>query len=924
MTVPILEKLGTVSGISELRAVSESSVSEIYAEFKSRKDLEFQILNIRDRLDAVRSSLPERADKPLILRFSASEQPFMEISFQSEDREHLRERILKNWKTPLEKVQGIAKVRISGGMEKRLTAKIDIQKLGSSGLSAQFLIERLRGTLKNFPSGSVSSGDKDILLRVKGEPDSVEEILNTVIYTAKTGVPFRFRDGADLTQDYFHAEEESTVNGKDTVLMELFLESGSNIAETAFLAQKQMNEILSAEKDIQMNILYNDADYINGMKRGLLISVFSGALISFLILLAAYRSLREPLTLFLTLIISFPIIFFLFEISGIGWNMLSLGGLLLGIGMLLDASNISISSLIRTENEIGFADKDFCAVSMSRIFSSLFSSSATTVFVFFPLLFLKGRAGIMLSEMGASICISVAVSFLLSATWTPVLFRKLQSFRIYFEFPFLQNLEKRIFVKYLYTLKYFIKNPIKLLKYIFCASALSFVCFIFLKKEFLPVLDTKELSLSVFVPSELLQERRDEIQKRTEEIIQKELRTEFIVLKRKRGHDRFTYRILLDKKRSSHTEASLLRLEKSLRENLKYPFLLKSTGDRLSEMVLKHSEKNTFRLLSSDSTILQETGTKILSSVRSDNDIAYINSFNGIRSSEISLVPDREKLSETSETPESVSSELKTVFSGKEKFRLRLNGEDTAFYSQSSVNEIPDISSLYNYRIGREEYSAPLSSVFRTELSESPGKLTMFGNLHSFEIQAEWKKENSRNEHFEKIRQMLPNTVILQENENDSEKNESLREIIFSFLLSYILLFLFLSGQFESFKIGMILFISVPLLFIGSFISLFLFRESLNIGSVLGFLLLSGTAVDGAVLYYEEIQRTEAGILSGAANVFRAVFVNLLTTLSGLLPVILNFLPSSEWNRSLACAVFGGLISSAGLTLILLPVYLKR
>ncbi len=922
VTVPIMEKLGTVPGISELRAVSESSVSEIYAEFRSRKDLEFQILNVRDRLDSVRTVLPERADKPVILRFSSSDLPFMEISFHSEDVEHLRENILKKWKTPLEKIQGIAKARVSGGMEKRLRAGLDIQKIGSIGVPAQFLIERMKSSLRNFPSGAVSSGDRDILLRVKGEPQSVEEILDTVLYSVKAALPFRFRDAADLTEEYFKSEEESSVNGKDTVLLELFLETGSNAAEAAAAAEKQLNEILSSEKNVQMRILYNDAEYINGMKKGLLISVFSGALISFLILLSAYRSLREPLTLFLTLAVSFPVIFLLFETAGIGWNMLSLGGLLLGTGMLLDSSNISISSLIRTEKEN--ASGDYCAVSMDRIFSSLFSSSATTVFVFFPLLFLQNRAGFMLSEMAASICISVTVSFLLSVTWTPVLYKKLHPFRISFSWPLIERLEKTVFSKYIYILRLFIKNPIQLLKYIAYAALISALCFIFLKKEFLPVLDTKELSLTVNVPSELVQERKDEIRKRTEEIIRNTVDAEFIVLKKKKGSDSFICRILLNRNRFSHTETSILHLENTLREKLEYPFQLKSSGDRLSETVLKYSNKNVFRLLSSDSSALQAAGTSVLSALRKNNDIIYISSVSAVRSPEISLIPDREKLSETGETPESVSSELKTVFSGKEKFRLRLNEEDRAFYADPSQGAVSDISSLLSYRIGREEFSVPVSSVFRTETSEKPRILTMYGNLHSFEIQAEWKSENARKEQLQNLRQSLPNTVILQENENESEKSESLNEIILSFILSYILLFLFLSGQFESFRIGMILFLSVPLLFIGSFISLFLLGESLNIGSVLGFLLLSGTAVDGAVLYYEEIQRTEGDRLRCAADVFRSVFINLLTTLCGLSPVILNILPSSEWNRSLACAVFGGLISSAGLTLILLPVYFKK
>jgi len=419
VTRPVEEAVGVIPGVREMRSQSRSSLSEVVLEFEWGESMDTAGLDVRERLGLV--ELPREAEIPRVLRFDPSLEPIMRLGFHGDrDLDELRQ-LADRWLKPrLEAVVGVAAAKVRGGLDAEIVVEADEDRLAALGLTPADLAVALRQENVNQPGGTLRDFNAIYLVRTMHEFEDLEQIRRTVVRETHSG-RVRVEDVARVFRGHRDRDEITRLGGREVVEVDLHRQGTANTVAVALAVQERLEELRrEMPSDLHIETLTDLSAYITAAIQMVWSAAWIGGLLAILVLFFFLRDLRATAIIALTIPVSVVATFLFMDRAGVSLNIMSLGGLALGIGMLVDNSIVVLEAIDRRRAE-GLERAQAAIKGAGEVAGAVTAATLTTVAVFFPIVFVQGVAGQLFRDQAVTVCLSLTTSLIVSLTLIPAL-----------------------------------------------------------------------------------------------------------------------------------------------------------------------------------------------------------------------------------------------------------------------------------------------------------------------------------------------------------------------------------------------------------------------------------------------------------------------------------------------------------------------
>lgn len=942
VTRPVEEAVGVLRGLQAIHSVSRPGISEVTLEFDWGSDMDMMSMEVREKLD--RRLLPEEAHDPVVLRFDPALDPIVRLALSgSDDLAALRRLADRQIKQDLETIKGVAAAQVKGGLEAEVQIAVDQERLAALGVP----LDRIRAVLGvsniNLPGGSLRGEDSQYLIRTVNEFDDVAEIGDLIVWQQQ-GAPVRLRDVARVWMGAKEREEITRVNGREAVEIAIYKEGDANSVTVSRLLRQRLGEWerkLPAGHRIE--VLFDQSEFIRQALDEVRDSALLGGLLAVLVLFAFLRDWRSTLIIGISIPISIVATFLLMYRLGISLNVMSLGGLTLGIGMLVDNSIVVLESIFRKRQD-GLGLFRAAVEGTQEVGAAVFASTLTTVAVFVPLVFVEGVAGQLFKDQALTVTISLLASLAVALTVAPM-FASLGGRVGTRGAPS----EDEVAAGARLTLGRFSQFYDRLVRRavrrrgltIGLAGAALTLAVLGLRAvdtELIPELSEGEFFLEVNLPEGTALAATDrliqELERQAGEdpaialnyaTIGSRLIAGGISLNTK-GEHLAQVNVTMKDRADDRAEAASI-------ENLRQRY------ETLPDAEVKLGRPSYFTLKTpievsvygEDLDALRAYSLELAGAVATVPGLVDVRSSLEAGNPELQVVFDRDRLAALgldmgvmSETlRQRVQGVVPTRFKEADRqidIRLR-NAEDTR-------RSLADIRNLV--LPGPNGQPIRLLSVADVQLRRGPAEIHRLQQQRAAVITAnlDGRGLGAAVRDVESVlRQNPPPTGITTEiGGQNREMQVSFRSLRFALLLAVFLVYLVMASTFESFLHPFIILLTIPLGLVGVAAGLLLTGTPINVMVLIGVILLAGVVVNNAIVLIDCVNRlrrsgmdkVEAVVQAGHIRL-RPILMTTLTTVLGLLPMAIAWGEGSELRQPLAITVLFGLSAATLLTLVVIP-----
>jgi len=954
ITRPIEEALAAVQNVEEITSTSSEGSSNVRVSFEWGTDLDVASNDIRERIDMVIRALPDDVDRPTIRKFDIGSMPILMLGASSSmNLLDLRELIEDQVQYRLERVNGVASTMIRGGLNREIHVNLKAAKLKAIGLSPQTVIIALRSENLNIPAGTYEKGDKDILIRTQGEFSSLNDIRETVV-AVKEGIPVRVGDIADVEDSWEEVTSLSRINGKDGLNIGVFKQSGANTVQVAEGVKAEIKRINADIPQIEIFPLMDQSKYIEQSISNVGISAIAGGLLAVLILFLILRNISSTFIIATAIPISIIATFGLIYFGGFTLNIMTFGGLALGIGMLVDNSIVVLENIYR-HREQGTKPIDSAIIGSSEVMSAVIASTLTTLVVFLPVIFIRGMSGIMFKQMAYVVTFSLMCSLFVALTLVPMLASKFLHYMPP-EHHDGENLIHRIYSVSEDWFKWLEKHYSALLKWaldnrkkVVFTTLILFLISVFLIRyigvELMPASDEGEVRVTLEAAVGTKLEPLDKVTKYAEEVIRKEVpeMTNMVAQAggggygpwRGGGGNSSNINLYLvpkgERRRSSEQVANDLR--RILSNMPGVTVMARPSQNFMLRMSASVTDSISVEVRGYDLDIAKELAIKVDDVVKGVEGITDTNISRDEGSPEQILRIDRKKAADMGMTVSLIGQALQTAIGGSPASYLRESGKEYRILVRLSEKDRKELSDLLDLTvINNQGRPVVLRNVLRSESQEGPTEIERKDQERIISIRANFTGRDMGSV-ISDIRAGLrsipiPKDFSIQFGADYEEQQRSFRELMIGFVLAIALIYMVLSGQYESFKDPFIVLFSIPMAIIGILAVMLLFNTTFSIQAFIGCIILAGIVVNNAIIlvdYTNQLRRIHGmelfdAIKLGGARRLRPIIMTTLTTCLGLFPLALGLGEGGETQAPMARVVMGGLLSASLITLVLIPV----
>ncbi|MCP4724368.1 MAG: efflux RND transporter permease subunit [bacterium] len=419
ITKPIESSLQTLKGKRKISSVSQEGISLVKIDFEWGTDMDFAMLLVREKIDAIAASFPEDADRPVIVQMDPSSQPIMSLSISGEDLVGLKEAATAIIKRRMEQIDGVALATVTGGFDREIHVDVDIDKLTTLGLSLNMVSRKIDQANRTQPGGYIRKGRFRYSLRSIGEFVEVAEIENVVVAN-QGGNLIYLRDIASVKDFFKEPNNVTRYNGDASVGIIIQKEAGSNTVGVSESIKEIIADLKVEMPDLDIAIAYDQAEFIENSINNVLQVLVYGGILAFLVLFLFLHDPRNPINIAIAIPISIIATFSLLYFTDVSLNIMSIGGLALGVGLLVDNSIVVLENIFRHRQE-GKGLIEATILGAKEISMAVSASTFTTVSVFFPIIFVEGVAGQLFKAQSLTITFALLCSLIVSLTLLPML-----------------------------------------------------------------------------------------------------------------------------------------------------------------------------------------------------------------------------------------------------------------------------------------------------------------------------------------------------------------------------------------------------------------------------------------------------------------------------------------------------------------------
>lgn len=953
VTRPIEEALAAVQGVEEITSSSTEGNSSVRVSFAWGTDLDVAANDIRDRIDRVMGRLPEDIERPMIRKFDLSAFPIMMIGISSKMNPlDLRQLVEDQVKYRLERVPGVAAIDIRGGLIREIHVDLKAAQLKALGLSTEAIITALRNENRNIPAGLYQKGNLEVLVRTQGDFRTLDEIEKTVV-AVREGTPILIRDIARVSDSWQEVRDQVRIDGQNGLRISVNKQSGANTVTVAEAVQAELKRINQDLPQIKLVPLMDTSVYIKRSISNVGQSTFIGGILAIIILFLFLRNLSSTSIIATAIPISIIATFGLMYFGGFTLNIITFGGLALGIGMLVDTAIVVLENIYR-HREQGLAPIPSALTGTAEVGSAIIASTLTTIVVFFPVVFLRGISGIMFQQMAYVVSFSLLCSLIVALTLIPMLasrFLRYQPMEHYQGESWLHRIYavseetfRQIEEQYKQILKWSLTHRRLVLLLTAGLFVVSVILIRFIGVELMPASDEGEVRVNLEMAVGTRLEIIDQAAQTVERIVQREVPEMTSMVARVAGGGwgsaggghTAELRIALvaqkDRRRSSEQIANDLR-----RKLVGLPgvtirtragqglFILRmgsSAGDNISVEIRGYDLKVAHELAQRVEQIIKRvpgiTDTKISREEGSPEQVIRI---------------DRQKAADLGLSVVRIGNTLQTAIGGTQASYFRDRGKEYRILVRLSEADRKNLADLLDLTVvnSRGEPiilrnvvdALPQQGPVRIERKDQERIISINANFTGRDmgsVIADIRKE---------LRAVpVPKDFAITFGGDYEEQQEAFRELMLGFVLAILLVYLVMAGQFESWRDPLVVLFSIPMAVIGIALTMILSGTIFSLQAFIGCIMLAGIVVNNAILlvdYTNQLRRNEGLALMDAIAIsgsrrLRPILMTTLTTVLGLLPLSLGLGEGGETQAPLARVVIGGLLSSTLITLVLIPV----
>jgi HAE1 family hydrophobic/amphiphilic exporter-1 len=939
ITRPIEETVASVEDVDEVISSSREGVSLVFVTFKWGKDMDVATLDVREAVDVITPFLPEDSDEPFIFKFSTSAMPILFAGLSADySLDELRKISEEQIEPRLERISGVASVFTQGGLDREIHVYADDRKLEAYGLTLQDLVYALRMENVRIPGGRIEQGRSDILVRTSGEFTSVGDI-SSVVVGRREGSPVYLSDLALVEDAFVDKQEELRINGRPSVMVMIQKQSTANTVEVSDRVKAELPAIEEL-LDVKFVVAMDSAKYIKQSIGNLRTVGLQGAALAILVLLLFLRNIPSTLIIATSIPVSVIATFVVMRFSNVTLNMISMGGLALGIGMLVDSSIVVLENIYR-QRERGLTRKEAAVYGAGEVATAITASVLTTVVVFLPVVFVPGIAGILFRDMALTVVFALICSLLVALTLIPLLASKM--LRIGRKAREKESIGK-LAGPYERLLRWSLrhrKTTIVLAIVIFLVS-ISLIRFVGV--EFSPASEPGEFSLTVEMPVGTKLGITEQAVRQVEGIIQQEvpeLETMFSRTGQGSGFAafftgagshigviRFIVVPLGERDRSDEEIRLALREPLTRVPGAKVYFAanpfeeMMFGGARLAVEIYGHDLKT--------GKALAEDVKDLIEGIEGTTDVR-ISRAEGKPESRILI--DRERAAQFGLNVNTAAQAIQTGILGSVAGQYREGGKEYNIRVRLPDDRRESLEGVMDVLVpGPVGEPIPVKAVADIELVDGPVEIERKGQQRLVTVTGNLSGERDLGtvvgDLRERIAGMLVPTDFSVEIAGEAEEvTKSFRWLGLALIGAVFLVYMVMASQFESLRHPFIIMFSLPLSFIGVSWMLFLTGTTLSINSLIGVIVLAGIVVNNAIILvdYTNLLRArglplEEAVVTAARTRRRPILMTAFTTMLAMTPMALGIGEGSELNSPLARSVIGGLATSTFLTLVVIPV----
>ena len=953
VTQIIEEIVATVPGVEEITSSSSEGRSRVRVSFVWGTEIDTAAIDVQGKLEDEINELPDDIVRPRVRKFDIASFPVVLLGISSNlDPVELTELIEVQIRYRFARIPGVAQVDVWGGFNREVRIELDPDRIKAVGLPLDRVLEAIRDANLDLPAGKIEQGRYEVMLRAPAEFINLDQIRDTVI-VHRDGAAITLGQIADVKDTYEKLTRIVRVNGRRGLRVAIRKQANANTVEVSKRILAEIEAVNRAFPQVKIVPVVNQGNFIERSIANVARSVLYGGGLAIVVLLFFLRDFRSTLVISLSIPISIVITFALIFFGRFTLNLMTLGGLALGVGMMVDSSIVVLENIFRRRSENGESPEEASVEGAREVGPAIIASTITTLVIFLPFIFMRGVSGILFKELAYVIIFALICSLTVALSLVPMLTSRLltsnqQHFK---ESTSVRNrwvaVANSVFLSlenaYLDLLRWVLDHR---LVTVFAAAVIlgaSLLLLPLIGTEFLPPSDEGEVLVTgkMEIGTRLgLVDRQTRIMEQIARPAVPETVASVVSVGASgwRADAGSEGEIRMSLLPASQRERSNVEIAKDLRRRLDSSVpgmeirVRAPQGQFILERVLGGDEGLTIEIRGYELATLDALARSVAKSIV---DVAGITDVQtsleaGIPQQEIRV--NRDKVADLGLSVRDVTQLLQTAVAGSKAGEYRAEGNSYRILVQLKDAEKRSLDEILNLTLTTASGDkVALRNIVTSEPSRGPilidrkdqqRRVTVRANVAGRDLGSVAADVQARLGQIPR-----PVGYDLTVAGNFEEQQKAFRELVISLVLALVLVYMVLACQYESLRDPLVIMVSVPLAAIGVLVTLFITTTTLNVQSYIGCIMLGGIVVNNAILLVDQAgrlvedgMRTRDALTEAGRRRLRPILMTTLTTIFGLLPLALGIGEGSDAQAPLARAVVGGLTGSTLITLVLIPV----
>ncbi|APC09565.1 efflux RND transporter permease subunit [Neomoorella thermoacetica] len=951
VTRPLEDALGTVQGIKNIRSMSMSGSSVIILEFNWGQDMDFATLNMREKIDQIQSRLPDGVDKPMVMKMDPNMFPVMTLALHGDlDQQRLKDIAENTVKNRLERLDGVAAVNVTGGLEREIQVLVDPARLQTFGLSISQVVQALQTENITSSGGQVTDAGKKVLVRVNGEFNNLDQI-RQVGLTTPGGAVVRLGDVATVKDTTAEQKQFALFDGKPAIGLSIQKQTNGNTVQISHAVKKALQELQQElPPGVTIEAVNDQSKYIESAINTVYRDMILGGLLAMLIIFLFLRSFRSTIIIGLTIPISVITTFVLLYFNHMTLNMMTLGGLSLGIGRMVDDAIVVFDNIYR-HRQGGQDAMTAAAGGAQEVTMAVVASTLTTVGVFLPIAFVEGLAAQIFGPLALTVTCSLLASLAVSLSVTPALASRILKGNLPPEATAARGFWQHLITGYWMTrlsdsYRRFLAWALNHRKLVVAAVLLVFVGSLALAPavgfEFMPQTDEGSISMTIELPRGTELATTAAMTDRVVHLIQQQPEIQSIYQEIGSGGGQSSF-LGGETPEMASINLTLVPLKQRQRSATEVAAAIRRSVAGIAGARITVTPTSSFMgstgqapvqvdIHGDDLKVLQDLAEKVQEAVaRVPGTVAVDSSITRGRP-QVEILVDRDRAALYNLGAAQIAATVSTAVGGQVASRYRVGGDEYNIRVQLPADRRQDLNSLANLMVPSPRGTqVPLKEIATLQMDTTPSTIYRYNQDRVASITANLGNRPlgavMQDIRREVARINLPPGYSIEYTGQNQMMMETFGQLGLALILAIALVYMIMAAQFESLLHPFVIMFAIPVAITGVILALLATGRTFDVVVFMGIIMLVGIVLSNAIVLVDYINilrrrgtpRREAILIAGG-NRLRPILMTALVTILAMLPLAMGIGEGAEMNAGLGTAVIGGLTVSTILTLVLVPV----